>query len=117
MPKVSVIIPCYNQGMFLDEAVESVLAQTFDDLEIIGETGTIRLQGDQLGLIAPQPQSIKVDLAADYELSYHDTIKHFLECLCSGRQFETWPEDNLKTLEIVDKVYGTYKPTNKVSIH
>jgi len=35
MPKVSVIIPCYNQGMFLDEAVESVLAQTFDDLEII----------------------------------------------------------------------------------
>lgn len=35
MPKVSVIIPCYNQGMFLDEAVESVLAQTFEDFEII----------------------------------------------------------------------------------
>jgi len=79
-----------------------------DDLEIIGETGTIRLHGDQLELIALQPQSVKVDLAADYELSYHDTIKHFLDCLCSGRQFETWPKDNLKTLEIVDKVYGTY---------
>ena len=35
MPKVSVIIPCFNQGQFLREAVDSVVAQTFDDLEII----------------------------------------------------------------------------------
>ncbi|MFC1831092.1 glycosyltransferase family 2 protein [Thermodesulfobacteriota bacterium] len=35
MPAVSVIIPCYNQGAFLREAVESVRSQTFEDLEII----------------------------------------------------------------------------------
>lgn len=35
MPKVSVIIPCYNQGAWVDEAVASVLAQTFRDFEII----------------------------------------------------------------------------------
>lgn len=35
MPKVSVIIPCYNLGAYLDEAVSSVLAQTFTDFEIL----------------------------------------------------------------------------------
>jgi glycosyltransferase involved in cell wall biosynthesis len=35
MPKVSVIIPCYNQGEYLEEAVESVLAQIYRDFEII----------------------------------------------------------------------------------
>lgn len=34
-PRVSVVIPCYNQGQFIDEAVESVLKQTFQDFEII----------------------------------------------------------------------------------
>ena len=34
-PKVSVIIPTYNRADFLIEAIESVLAQTFTDIEII----------------------------------------------------------------------------------
>jgi glycosyltransferase involved in cell wall biosynthesis len=34
-PKVSVIIPCYNLGEYLDEAVASVLAQTQQDFEIL----------------------------------------------------------------------------------
>lgn len=34
-PKVSVIIPCYNQGAFLKEAVDSVLNSTYKNYEII----------------------------------------------------------------------------------
>jgi len=32
---VSVIIPCYNQAQFLAEAIESVLAQTYREIEIV----------------------------------------------------------------------------------
>ncbi len=35
MPLVSVVIPCYNQGQFIEDAVASVAIQSFDDLEII----------------------------------------------------------------------------------
>jgi glycosyltransferase involved in cell wall biosynthesis len=35
VPSVSVIVPCYNLGQFLDDAVESVLGQTFQDFEIL----------------------------------------------------------------------------------
>lgn len=35
MPEISVVIPCFNQGRFLDQAIQSVLAQTFHDFEII----------------------------------------------------------------------------------
>ena len=35
MPKISAIIPTYNNAEFLQEAIESVLAQTYKDIEII----------------------------------------------------------------------------------
>ncbi len=34
-PQISVIIPCYNQESYIAEAIESVLAQSFKDYEII----------------------------------------------------------------------------------
>jgi glycosyltransferase involved in cell wall biosynthesis len=34
-PKVSIIIPCFNHGAFLEEALASVSAQTFTDYEVI----------------------------------------------------------------------------------
>jgi glycosyltransferase involved in cell wall biosynthesis len=34
-PQVSVVVTCYNYGNFIDECLQSVLAQTFTDFEII----------------------------------------------------------------------------------
>jgi glycosyltransferase involved in cell wall biosynthesis len=34
MPQVTVVIPCYNHGRYVDRAVDSILGQTFKDLEI-----------------------------------------------------------------------------------
>ena len=35
MPRISVLIPCFNHGAWIDEAVDSVLAQTVQDFEIV----------------------------------------------------------------------------------
>ena len=35
MPKVSVILPVYNVAPYLDEAMQSLFNQTFQDFEII----------------------------------------------------------------------------------
>lgn len=35
MATVSIVIPCYNHGRYVDEAVASVLEQTYQDVEII----------------------------------------------------------------------------------
>ncbi len=48
-PTVSVVIPCHDDGKYLDEAIDSVLKQTYDDVQIIviddgsTEEGTVRL--------------------------------------------------------------------------
>jgi glycosyltransferase involved in cell wall biosynthesis len=35
MPLISVIIPCFNLGQFLGDALDSILVQTFNDFEVI----------------------------------------------------------------------------------
>ena len=34
-PLVSVIIPCYNVSAYVQKAIESILAQNFEDYEVI----------------------------------------------------------------------------------
>ena len=35
MPKISVIIPCYNVENYIGECLDSVINQTFEDIEIL----------------------------------------------------------------------------------
>jgi glycosyltransferase involved in cell wall biosynthesis len=64
MPTVSVVIPTYNSAPYLREAVDSVLAQTFRDLEVIvvddgstdGTANVIESYGSSIGYVQ-QPNS------------------------------------------------------------
>ncbi|HAO28647.1 MAG TPA: glycosyltransferase family 2 protein, partial [Chryseobacterium indologenes] len=35
MPTISIIVPCYNQAIYLDECLQSVLDQTYGNWECI----------------------------------------------------------------------------------
>lgn len=34
-PEISVVLPVYNGGKFLNEAIESIISQTYDNFEFI----------------------------------------------------------------------------------
>lgn len=62
MPRVSVLIPTYNRGELLLEAVRSVLAQTFADLEVIvADDGSTDGSVDAvLGLADPRVEVLRL---------------------------------------------------------
>lgn len=76
-----------------------------DRLEIRGTAGAVSLRGAELQLSGSHPESLALDLAADYTASYLGAITHFLDRLADGGMFETSPTDNLKTLAIVEAAY------------
>jgi glycosyltransferase involved in cell wall biosynthesis len=56
LPLVSVIIPCYNQGKYLGEAIESILAQSYRHFEIIViDDGS----GDETSEVAARYEEVK----------------------------------------------------------
>ena len=76
LPLVSVVIPCYNQGRFLDDAVRSALRQTHPALEVIvvddGSTDdTARVAAARAGVrfVRQQNQGAAVARAAGFRES------------------------------------------------
>ena len=78
-----------------------------DRLEIIGSTGTILLEADRLHINrgVEIEADVAIDLDANYAESYLAAITHYLDRLDDGEPFETSPQDNLQTLQIVEAVY------------
>jgi predicted dehydrogenase len=86
-------------------AAHGAPATQADDLLVLGTTGTIRLRGNRLERLAAAPEAIEYDMAECYQGSYDAVIAHFVECVRSGGAFETMPEDNLRTLRLVEDAY------------
>jgi len=76
-----------------------------DHLRIFGSSGTIELLGSDLKLTGPLPRHETFDPDATYQGSYDAAIGHFLDGLGQPDHFETSPQDNLKTLALVEAIY------------
>ncbi|MGO8912372.1 MAG: Gfo/Idh/MocA family protein [Bradyrhizobium sp.] len=76
-----------------------------DRLDILGATGSIRLDGRQLTCAGAAPAEKCYDLAVEYQGAYNRTIAHFVQSLRDNTAFETAPEDNLETLRLVEDCY------------
>jgi predicted dehydrogenase len=92
-------------SLFASFAAHGAPPSQADQLEILGRSGAIRLDGPELRLTAAHSETRTYDLAATYQGSYDATIAHFVDALQSGAPFETSPEDNLQTLRLVEDCY------------
>jgi predicted dehydrogenase len=92
-------------SIFASFAADGYPAAQIDRLEILGESGSIRLDGNLLTCSGKSPAERHYDLATEYQGSYNAAIAHFVDALQSGRPFETSPGDNLQTLRLVEDCY------------
>lgn len=76
-----------------------------DRLVLYGTEATIRLDGSRLTVLGPDLRDESFGDEANYQGGYDGAIEHFVECLGAGLPFETQPEDNLRTLALVEAVY------------
>jgi predicted dehydrogenase len=91
--------------IFASFAAHFYPAVQVDRLDILGDTGSIRLDGPLLTCAGANPAELRYDLAAEYQGSYNRTIAHFVQSLRDDTPFETAPEDNLETLALVEDCY------------
>jgi predicted dehydrogenase len=77
-----------------------------DRLEIVGTSGSIALDGEELALLGEKPERHRLDLGADYQQGFTNAAAHFATCLRSNQPFETDAADNLHTLALVHDAYA-----------
>ena len=88
-----------------DMAAPSQPAVQVDRMELFGDRGSLSLEGDTLNCTGAVQREKTYDLAACYQAAYDGVIAHFIDALQTGAPFETSPDDNLKTLQLVEDAY------------
>jgi len=92
-------------GIFASFAAHGYPSAQVDRLDILGSDGAIRLDGPLLTCAGAYHEERYYDLTAEYQGSYNRTIAHFVQALGDNTPFETGPDDNLKTLRLVEDCY------------
>lgn len=94
---VSIIIPCYNQGAYLEESLNSIFAQTYKNIEII-------LVDDG----STDPETVETILSLKHEkLQIHRTKNHGVSH-ARNYAIEASRGDYILPLDSDDKIGSTY---------
>jgi predicted dehydrogenase len=92
-------------AVFASFAAYGAPAEQIDRLTVIGEAGTIRLDGAELSMSGAEERRLSFDPLVVYQGSYAAAIAHFVDSLRDHAPFETSAEDNLETLRLVEDCY------------
>ncbi|WP_454854465.1 Gfo/Idh/MocA family protein [Rhizobium binxianense] len=76
-----------------------------DHLRLFGTQATLELQGSRLSARGHVRREEEFDADVVYQGAYDATIAHFLDGLDGRGAMETMPDDNLKTLALVEDIY------------
>jgi len=76
-----------------------------DHLRIFGTQATLELNGNRLSAKGNVLRVEEFDADTVYQGAYDATIAHFLDGLDGRAAMETAPDDNLKTLALVEEIY------------
>jgi glycosyltransferase involved in cell wall biosynthesis len=105
-PRISVLMPCFNHGEFIDEALGSVLTQTFQDFEIIvvddgsTDSATVEKLADYA---APRTTVLRTDNrglpAARNHAARHASGQVFCALDADDRLAPTWFEKGIRVLD------------------
>lgn len=110
---VSVIIPCYNQGQYLQEAVDSVLASTYENIEIIvvddGSTQDVEFLktfvAEKTKIIHQENQGLAMSRNNGIKIA---NGKYILPLDADDKIYPTYIEKAVKAIEDNDKIGIVY---------
>jgi glycosyltransferase involved in cell wall biosynthesis len=105
-PRISVLLPCFNHGQFIDEAVESVLTQTCQEFEIVivddGSTDGPTVE-KLASYDAPRTRVLRIENsglpAARNHAARHAGGQIFCALDADDRLAPTWFEKGLRVLD------------------
>lgn len=102
-PKVSVIIPCYNASLFIDETVLSVLNQTYENIEIIAvDNESTDNTYEKLSKYCDKDNFILETAKNIYPFCWDEARQRGLE-VCTGEYITTLCSDDLYDVDYIKK--------------
>ena len=111
-PKISIVTPSYNQGSFLEETIDSVLSQGYDNLEyIIIDGGS---DDDSVEIIKKYEKYLKYWISeSDYGQS-HAIIKGL--AYCTGEIFNWLNSDDKLVEDSLNLIAGYFSRNNNIKV-